>query len=296
MSALPRIRTLLMVAIAGAILAICATPPARAQMPATAFGSSAACHSLRTKYPSLVGKALVVALGGYTAGFEAPSADDPSKIVGLDPDLFDYMGACLGFTHSFQNGSFNVLITSITSGRADIGPNLYVTPPRLTKVAFVSSFAVIDGSVVAKGNPKNLTSIESLCGATVAAAAGTYEAVSLIPPASDACVKAGKPKINILLLQATDNSVLAVQSGRADIYLTAESDAVALAKGTSGLQTAFVVHLPILNGFPIAKSNTTLQNAVLDAVTAIQSAGVEKILLQTWGQGADSQTPAALHG
>jgi polar amino acid transport system substrate-binding protein len=296
MSPVSKNRTFLMAAITGAILAICAASPARAQMTASAFGSSTACHSLRSKYPALVGKALVVGLGGYTAGFEAPSTDDPSKIVGLDPDLFDYMGACLGFTHSFQNGSFNVLITSITSGRADIGPNLYVTPPRLKKVAFVSSFAVIDGSVVAKGNPKKLTSIQSLCGATVAAAAGTYEAVSLIPPASDACVKAGKPKINILLLQATDNSVLAVQSGRADIYLTAESDADALAKGASGLETAFVVDLPILNGFPIAKPNTTLQNAVLDAMTAIQAAGIEKSLLQKWGQGADSQTPATLHG
>jgi polar amino acid transport system substrate-binding protein len=295
MSVLSRSRTLLIAAVTAAIVAAGASHPARAQISATAFGSSAACQSLRSKYPTLVGKALVVGLGGYTAGFEAPSADDPSKIVGLDPDLFDYMGACLGFTHSFQNGSFNVLITSITSGRVDIGPNLYVTPPRLKKVAFVSSFAVIDGSVVAKGNPKKLTSIQSLCGATVAAAAGTYEAVSLIPPASDACVKAGKPKINILLLQATDNSVLAVQSGRADIYLTAESDADALAKGTPGLATAFAIDLPILNGFPIAKPNTVLQKAVLDAMTAVQAAGIEKILLQKWGQGADSQTPATLH-
>ena len=270
--------------------------PARAQMSPSAFGSGAACQGLRIKYPGFSGKSLIVGLGGYTAGFEAPSANDPSKIVGLDPDLFDYMGACLGFTHSFQNGSFNVLITSITSGRVDIGPNLYVTPPRLEKVAFVSSFAVIDGSVVAKGNPKKLVSIQSLCGATVAAAAGTYEAVSLIPPASDACAKAGKPQINILLLQATDNSVLAVQSGRADIYLTAQSDANALAKGTPGLETSFTINLPILNGFPIAKPKTTLQNAVLDAMTAIQAAGIEKPLLEKWGQGAASQTPATLHG
>lgn len=296
MSPFSKGRTFLMTAVVAALLAIATLHPARAQISATAFGSSAACQSLRTKYPALVGKPLLVGLGGYTAGFEAPSANDPSKIVGLDPDLFDYMGACLGFKPSFQNGSFNVLITSITSGRVDIGPNLYVTPPRLKQVAFVSSFAVVDGSVVARGNPKKLTSIQSLCGATVAAAAGTYEAVSLIPPASDACIKAGKPKINILLLQATDNSVLAVQSGRADIYLTAESDANALAKGAPGLQTAFTINLPILNGFPIAKTKTMLQNAVLDAMTAIQHAGIEKVLLQKWGQGADSETPAALHG
>jgi polar amino acid transport system substrate-binding protein len=270
--------------------------PARAQQSVADFGASDACKALRAKYPSLVGKALTVGLGGYTAGFEAPSAEDPEKIVGLDPDLFDYMGACLGFTHTFQNGSFNVLLTSITSGRVDIGPSLYVTPPRLKQVSFVSSFAVIDGSVVLKGNPKHLTSLDALCGATVAAAAGTYEAVSLIPPASEACEKAGKPKIGLLLLQNTDNSIQAVQSGRADIYLTADSDAQALAKGATGLATAFTIDLPILNGFPIDKTNTVLKGAVLDAMTAIQAAGIEKALLQKWGQGAASERAAAIAG
>jgi polar amino acid transport system substrate-binding protein len=283
-------------ATAACLAAIAAPALAQAQPAAAAFGASSACTALRAKYPLLVGKALTVGLGGYTAGFEAPSAEDPAKIVGLDPDLFDYMGACLGYTHTFQNTAFSVLLTSITSGRVDIGPSLYVTPPRLKQVAFISSFAVIDGSVVAKGNPKKLTSMESLCGATVAAAAGTYEAVSLVPPASDACEKAGKPKIGMLLLQNTDNSIQAVQSGRADIYLTADSDAQALAKGATGLDTAFTIDLPILNGFPIAKSNTMLIGATLDAMTAIQAAGIEKTLLQTWGQGSASQRPATVHG
>ena len=290
-----KISLLPVLAAAACLVALGAAQSARAQPAAAAFGASDACAALRAKYPTLVGKTLNVGLGGYTAGFEAPSADDPAKIVGLDPDLFDYMGACLGYTHTFQNTAFSVLLTSITSGRVDIGPSLYVTPPRLKQVAFISSFAVIDGSVVAKGNPKKLTSMESLCGATVAAAAGTYEAVSLVPPASDACEKAGKPKIGMLLLQNTDNSIQAVQSGRADIYLTADSDAQALAKGATGLDAAFTIDLPILNGFPIDKANTTLIGATLDAMTAIQAAGVEKTLLQTWGQGAASERPAAIH-
>ena len=282
-------------AAAACIVAIGVVQPAHAQPTAAAFSAGDTCKALRVKYPTLVGKTLTAGLGGYTAGFEAPSAEDPAKIVGLDPDLFEYMGACLGYTHIFQNTAFSVLLTSITSGRVDIGPSLYVTPPRLKQVAFISSFAVIDGSVVAKGNPKKLTSMDSLCGATVAAAAGTYEAVSLVPPASDACEKAGKPKIGMLLLQNTDNSIQAVQSGRADIYLTADSDAQALAKGAIGLDTAFTIDLPILNGFPIDKANTVLIGATLDAMTAIQAAGIEKALLQTWGQGATSERPATVH-
>ena len=257
-----------------------------------AFGKSADCIALRTKYPALAGKKITVGLGGYTAGFEAPSAADPTVIEGLDPDLITYMGACLGFTHEFQNGSFNVLLTAITSGRVDMGPSLYVTDVRRKQVAFVSNFAVIDGSVVKKGNPKALTSLEALCGATVAAAAGTYEAVSLIPPESQKCEKAGKPPINVLLLQNTDNSVQAVQSGRADIYLTALSDANALAKSAPDLGTGFSIDLPILNGFPIAKTNTLMRGAVLDSMEAIQRQGIEKVLLVKWGQGDGSERPA----
>ena len=146
--------------LAAAVATIGWAGAARAADTPAAFGATPACKALREKYPALAGKELSVGLGGYTIGFEAPSAADPTKIEGLDPDLFDYMGACLGFKPVYQNGSFNILLTSIMSGRLDMGPSLYVTEPRIKQVAFVSSFAVIDGSVVRKGNPKNLTSLE----------------------------------------------------------------------------------------------------------------------------------------
>ena len=120
--------------------------------------------------------------------------------------------------------------------------------------------------------------------------------MSLIPPQSEKCKAAGKPEVGLLLLQNTDNTVQALLSDRADIYLTADSDAEALAKSVPGLQSAFTVDLPILNGFPIAKSNTMLRGAVLDTMTAIQAAGIEKVLLEKWGQGAASERPAASHG
>lgn len=263
---------------------------------ASDFASMAECKALQTKYPSLVGKKLVVGLGGYTKGFEAPSADDPSKIEGLDPSLFDRIGGCLGFTHEYQNGSFNVLLTSISSGRADIGPMLYVTDARLQQIAFVASVQVQDGSVVKKGNPKKITSIDSLCGVTVAAAAGTYEATKLVPEQTAKCTAAGKPAVDMLTVQNTDNSIQAVRSGRADIYLTEAGSARELAKADPTLETAFTVDLPIMVGFPIAKDNTTLRNAVLDAMQVIQKSGAQKKLLDFWGQGGDAERPAVAKG
>jgi polar amino acid transport system substrate-binding protein len=263
---------------------------------ASDFAGMAECKALQQKYPSLVGKKLVVGLGGYTKGFEAPMESDPSQIEGLDPSLFDRIGACLGFTHEYQNGSFNVLLTSISSGRADIGPMLYVTEARLKQIAFVASVQVQDGSVVKNGNPKKITSMDALCGVTVAAAAGTYEATKLVPEQSDKCTAAGKPIVEMLLVQNTDNSIQAVQSGRADIYLTEAGSARELAKADPTLEAAFTVDLPIMVGFPIAKDNTTLRNAVLDAMLVIQKTGVQKTLLDFWGQGGDAERPAASKG
>lgn len=263
---------------------------------ASEFAAMAQCKALQAKYPTLVGKEVVVGLGGYTKGFEAPSEKDPSIIEGLDPSLFDRLGSCLDFKHSYQNGSFNVLLTSINNGRADIGPMLYVTDERLKQIAFVASVQVQDGSIVAKGNPKKINSVDDLCGKTVAAAAGTYEANKLVPEQSQKCVAAGKPEVGMLMVQNTDNSIQAVKSGRADIYLTEAGSARAIAKADPSLASAFTVDLPIMVGFPIAKQNVTLRNAVLDGMKVIQESGAQKKLLDYWGQGGSAERPAVSRG
>lgn len=263
---------------------------------ASEFASMGECKALQAKYPTLVGKKVVVGLGGYTKGFEAPSEKDPSVIEGLDPSLFDRIGGCLGFTHEYQNGSFNVLLTSISSGRADIGPMLYVTEARLKQIAFVASVQVQDGSVIKNGNPKKIASMDSLCGLTVAAAAGTYEATKLVPEQTEKCTAAGKPAVDMLMVQNTDNSIQAVKSGRADIYLTEAGSSRAIAKADPTLESGFTVDLPIMVGFPIAKDNTVMRDAVLDAMKVIQKSGVQKKLLDFWGQGGDAERPAVAKG
>ncbi|MBP2168955.1 polar amino acid transport system substrate-binding protein [Erwinia toletana] len=288
---------LLVSGLTGSMLSLSAHAADPVKPTAADFAAMAQCKTLQTKYPSLVGKDVVVGLGGYTKGFEAPSAADPTVIEGLDPSLFDRLGGCLGFKHTYQNGSFNVLLTSISSGRADIGPMLYVTPERLKQIAFVASVQVQDGSVIAKGNPKKINTIDDLCGKTVAAAAGTYEASKLVPEQSARCVAAGKPEVNMLMVQNTDNSIQAIKSGRADIYLTEAGSAREIAKADpASYATAFTVDLPIMVGFPIAKDNAVMRSAVLDAMLVIQQSGAQQKLLDYWGQGASAQRTATDKG
>jgi len=260
------------------------------------FATMSQCKTLQAKYPSLVGKDVVIGLGGYTKGFESPSEQDPNVIEGLDPSLFDRMGSCLGFKHTYQNGSFNVLLTSIASGRADIGPMLYVTEARLKQIAFVASVQVQDGSIVPKGNPKKISTVGDLCGKTVAAAAGTYEAATLVPSQTAKCRSQGKPEVNLLMVQNTDNSIQALKSNHADIYLTEAGSARLIAKADPAFDSGFTVDLPIMVGFPIAKDNTVMRHAVLDAMKVIQDSGAQAKLLDYWGQGASAQRPAVDKG
>ncbi|WP_114946078.1 transporter substrate-binding domain-containing protein [Microvirga calopogonii] len=284
---------ILAAALSGASVAVAAEPIAP---DASAFAAMPECKALQAKYPALAGKKLVIGLGGYNKGFQSPTAADPNKLEGLDPDLFDRIGACLGFTYDFQMGSFNVLVTSIASGRVDMGPSLYVTEQRTQQVSFISTYQVINGAVVPTGNPKKLTSLDSLCGATVAAAAGTYEAVNVVPQQTALCEKAGKPKVELLLVQNTDNAIQTVQSGRADIHITSLAVARALVAGDSKLEMAFNIDLPIRNGYPVAKTNVELKDALRDAFKVLQATGVEKKLLEKWGQGGHAERPVEIFG
>lgn len=282
---------------AGALLApIAANARASEDLkPAPAdFTNMAACVALREKHPDLSGKTLSIGLGGYNKGFQQPVDGNPEDLEGLDPDMFDRLGACLGFDYTFQLGAFNVLVTSIMSGRLDIGPSLYVTPARQEQVAFVSSYQVVDGSVVPKGNPKNLQSLDDLCGTTISAAAGTFEAANLAPEQTAKCLEAGKPAIDVLLVQNTDSAILAVQSGRADIHLTSKAVAAGLAAADPNLEEAFTVDLPIRNGYPIARENEALQAAILDGIKVIQETGVQQLIMDKWGQGGNAERPVEL--
>lgn len=282
--------------LAGSLAPISASARASEDLkPAPAdFAEMPACVALREKYPELDGKTLNIGLGGYNMGFQQPVADNPDDLEGLDPDMFDRLGACLGFDYEFQLGAFNVLVTSITAGRLDMGPSIYVTPARQEQVAFVSSYQVVDGSVVPAGNPKNLQSVDDLCGMTISAAAGTYEATTIAPEQTEKCLAEGKPAVDVLLVQNTDNAILAVQSGRADIHLTSGAVAAGLANADPKLDQAFTVDLPIRNGYPIAKENEMLQNAVLEGIQVIQESGVQKLIMDKWGQGGEAQRPAEL--
>ena len=149
---------------------ICAPISASAAAPA-------GCAALQAKYPDLKGKKLVNAINPHTPGYEAIDPKDPNKYVGFDIDLGEQIGECLGFTLTYKAVTFAALLTTLSSGQADIViSDIYATEERAKAADFITYSKVFDGVLVAKGNPKKITGINtSMCGAAAAENTGFVE-------------------------------------------------------------------------------------------------------------------------
>ena len=73
--------------------------------------------------------------------------------------------------------AFAALLTTLQSGQADIViSDIYATKERAKAADFITYSKVFDGVLVAKGNPKKITGINtSLCGAAAAENTGFVE-------------------------------------------------------------------------------------------------------------------------
>ncbi len=145
------------------LIALCMAGQAQAAAPA-------GCAALQEKYPDWKGKTLVNAINPHTPGYEAIDPKDPDKYVGFDIDLGEAIGDCLGFKVTYKAVTFAALLTTLSSGQADIViSDIYATKERAKAADFITYSKVFDGVLVAKGNPKKINGINmSLCGAAAA--------------------------------------------------------------------------------------------------------------------------------
>ena len=106
----------------------------------------AGCAALQAKYPQWKGKTLVNAINPHTPGYEAIDPKDPDKYVGFDIDLGEQIGECLGFKLTYKAVTFAALLTTLSSGQADIViSDIYATKERAKAADFITYSKVFDG-------------------------------------------------------------------------------------------------------------------------------------------------------
>jgi polar amino acid transport system substrate-binding protein len=255
---------------------------------AAAAAAPAACQALQAKYPQFKGKTLVDAVNPHTPGYEALDPQDPSKYVGFDIDLAETIGGCLGFSLTYKPVTFAALLTTLSSGQADIViSDIYATEERAKAADFITYSKVFDGVLVAKGNPKKIDGITaSLCGTTAAENTG-YVEVPLIQNLAPECKAQNKPAAEIQLYDNNANCIQAILAGRADTYINDVNTVDQAVKAyPDKLEKATAVTLPYSVGIAVPKDKTDFRDAVMAALTEIQKAGVETQLLEKWSLGA----------
>jgi polar amino acid transport system substrate-binding protein len=259
------------------LIALCMAGQAQAAAPA-------GCAALQTKYPAWKGKTLVNAINPHTPGYEAIDPKDPDKYVGFDIDLGEAIGECLGFKVTYKAVTFAALLTTLSSGQADIViSDIYATKERAKAADFITYSKVFDGVLVAKGNPKKITGINtSLCGAAAAENTG-YVEVPLIQDLMPKCKEEGKAEPTIQLYDNNANCIQAILAGRADTYINDVNTVDQAVKANPDkLEKAIAVTIPYSVGIGVPKNKPEFRDAVLAALIEVQKAGIHMDLLKKW--------------
>ncbi len=275
-----RVRSIAMVAISLCGLAVM-TSAAHAEVAPT----PASCAALQAKYPQFKGKTLVNAINPHTPGYETIDPKDPSKYIGFDIDLGETIGACLGFKVTYKPVTFAALLTTLQSGQADIViSDIYATEERAKAADFITYSKVFDGVLVAKGNPKKITGINtSMCGAIAAENTG-YVEVPLIQALDAQCKALARPVPEIQLYDNNQNCIQAILAGRADTYVNDVNTVDSAVKAyPDKLEKATAVSIPYSVGIAVPKGKTDFRDAVMAALVELQKSGTHTALLKKNG-------------
>ncbi len=271
------------------LLAVLAAASAQAAPPAGCHPDEAA-----QRYPSLAGKTVRMGADTQTPPYANLDPSDPSKLIGSDLDLARDVFDCVGLKYSIQPAAWSGLMPAIVAGQMDLMYYLYYSPTRAQQVDFVVYMKAGTGAITQSGNPKDIKSIDDLCGKTVAVGLGSVEEAQM-HALSDKCKGLAKPEVNVMTYPDHAAGFRLVASRRADIMLT---DLALVDKTVQDNPQIYVRAFGIVSGFQIGvavkKGNTELAQAILDGIKAMQADGVQKEIFVKYGIDPSLALPAEL--
>jgi polar amino acid transport system substrate-binding protein len=214
-----------------------------------------------------------------------------SQATGFDYDLSQAVAAKMGIKADFVETKFDSIILSLQSGKNDVAmSDMYDNKTRQKTLDFVDYANDGTSILVAKGNPKKITTLDSLAGQTVGCEKGTTQA-ALLDNLNKTLTAAGKPAMTINQYPDQPSALLAVKSGKVVGDLTDHSTAEYIAASQGGGNDFEVVADPAapngyeaqLVGAGILKTNTQLRDAFQKALQALIDDGTYKQIIDKYG-------------
>lgn len=206
------------------------------------------------------------------------------QATGFDIDLIKAVAARMGLTAKIQTAQFNSIITSLQAKRFDVVISaVTINSDRQKVVDFVPYFNAGESLLVQNGNPEHITSVSDLCGKNVGVQNGTVEQSDL-QTADAACKKAGKPAINMTVLQDQTAVIQLLVTNR--VVATYQDSPVTdyynkLNPGRFQVGGSVVNAAP--EGIVIRKGDTSMFNAVQAAFNAVKADGTYTQIVNKWG-------------
>ena len=219
--------------------------------------------------------------------------NEAGEPIGWGIELAAAVAAKLGLTPEYQVAKFDNIIPSVTGGKADIGESSFTdTVEREKQVDFVNYYTA--GILWASAKGKDVDP-ENACGLTVAVQATTYEDTDEVPAKSDACVKAGKARIDKVQYDTQDAATNAVALGQADA-MSADSPVTlyAISKTDGKLQAAGESFDEAPYGIVVGK-DSGLTKAIQAAMQSLMDDGTYGEILDTWGVADGGITEATIN-
>ena len=212
------------------------------------------------------------------------------QVVGVDADLANALAKQLGTKVKLVNATFDTIIPGLLDGKFDVGASSFTdTKAREQQVDFVTYFSSGEAFYVKATAPANFTSLDSLCGHSVAVESGTTEE-------TDAQAQAKKCHVNVLSYADQNQANLAVSSSRADVGFLDSQVAgyvVNISNGQFKLSGSSFSTAPY--GLAVPK-NSGLAQPLLTALKALMADGTYKSILTKWGVESGAITNPVING
>lgn len=205
------------------------------------------------------------------------------QATGFDIDLITAIATRMGLKVNIVKADFGTIIDSLISKRYDVVISaVTINADRQKKVDFVPYFNAGESLLVPKGNPKNITTIEGMCGLKVGVQNGTVEQDDA-NAADKACKKNGKPGITITALQNQTDVVQLLVTGRVDAtYQDSPVTDYYLSQNATQFQVGGVVVNAAPEGIVVRKNDTSMFHAVETAFEQLKAAGTYNALFAKW--------------
>ncbi|MEU3745524.1 MULTISPECIES: ABC transporter substrate-binding protein [Streptomyces] len=302
-----RLAAVAAVAVAGSMLLTACGDQTAGGGSATPTKGSESVNSapLFSKLPADIQKAGVIKVG-TDATYAPMEFKKGEEIVGLDPDIAAALSKQLGVKFTFESGTFDTLLTSLTTGRTNVVMSSMTDTKARQEglddkgqktgagVDFVDYFSASTGILVKKGNPENIKSLDDLCGKKLAVQRGTtYEQAAKDQAAK--CEKDGKPKLTFESYPTDAEAQTRVKAGGAVADLNDSPVAAYIAQTAGGGNDFDAIANKTdagLFGIAVDKKNSQLRDALKEALDAAIKDGSYKAALDKWNAG-DGAIPAA---